>query len=72
MNVAWLETQPRHIKVLLGVPTVMQWVKNLTTVTQVTAEAWVQSLAQDLSYSVMKPLKTKQNKTNKQTNKKPC
>ena len=28
-----------------GAPTVVQWVKNLTTVVQVAAEVWVQSLA---------------------------
>ena len=28
-------------KVIVGVPTVMQWIKNLTAVAQVAAEAWV-------------------------------
>ena len=28
-----------------GVPTVVQWIKNLTAVAQVAVEAWVQSLA---------------------------
>ena len=36
----WLRTQ--HV----GVPTVVQWVKNLMAVDWVTVEAWVQSLAQ--------------------------
>ena len=27
--------------VIVGVPTVMQWIKNLTAVAQVAAEAWV-------------------------------
>ena len=31
---------------LYGVPPVAQWVENLTAVAQVTADAWVQSLAQ--------------------------
>ena len=30
----------------IGVPTVVQWVKNPTTVAQFSAEAWAQSLAQ--------------------------
>ena len=29
----------------MEVPTMAQWVKNLTTVVQVTVEVWVQSLA---------------------------
>ena len=31
---------------MFGVPTVVQWVKNLTAAAQVAMEGWVQSLAQ--------------------------
>ena len=34
------------LKIKIGVPTVVQWVKNLTTVAPITAEVRVQSLAQ--------------------------
>ena len=43
----------------LGVPAVVQWVKNLTKVAQVTAEARVRSLAQEFPYARVRPEKNK-------------
>ena len=34
-----------------GIPAVAQWVKNLIVVAQITTEAWVQSLVQELPYA---------------------
>ena len=41
------------------VPTVVQWIKNLTAAAQVTAEARVQSLAQELPYALGAAFKKK-------------
>ena len=42
----------KRFKIIFGVPTVAQWVKNLTAATQVAVEAWVQSLAWELLYAI--------------------
>ena len=43
-----------------GVPTVVQWVKNPPAAAQATAEAQIESLAQELPYAVGVAIKLKQ------------
>ena len=62
MGVALKETKIQET-CSVGVPTVAQWIKNLT-VTQVTAEVRVQSLAQELPYAVGVAIKNKQTNKN--------
>ena len=42
---------PKVVSKTVGVPAMVQWVKNLTTAAWVTAEAWVRSLAQELPHA---------------------
>ena len=51
------------IKAACGVPTVVQWVKNLSAVAWVASEAPVLSLAWELPYAAGAAIKKKQNKT---------
>ena len=49
-----------------SVPTVLQWTKNTTAAAQVTAETWIQSLAQEPPYAMgVRPLKKKKKKKKK-------
>ena len=49
-------------KDILGVPAVVQWVKNSTAVARITAAAQIQSLARELPYAVGAAMKEKKKK----------
>ena len=52
-------------KDILGVPAVVQWVKNSTAVARITAVAQIQSLARELPYAVGAAIKEKKEKKKK-------